>query len=930
MSQFSASSRLHLVREFGRLCCLIALVAISGELWASGFPPIARDDEVIVSPGGTVSVLRNGSTSVLDNDIDFEGDKLSAILRSNVRHGELTLNPDGTFLYRHDGKSVKNDEFKYRAFDGTRQSRDARVRIEIFSTDPIPPEIVGQNDVRVNEDESLNLQLEDLRVVDPDSKFPDDFTIEINDGDNYTRDGSVIKPLPDFNGQLTVLIRVFDSFSFSNFYPLTVDVLAENDVPIVLGEPPDQEAIEQIPFELSLAEFFSDVDEQDTIEFSARGLPASESLRIDSLSGAIVGTPIRIDASNTPYSVVVTATDSAGASASLGFSLIVLAEDRADLSVFATVVMNPVMVGESANWLIDITNKGPADFDTGNLVLNWATSGPTLTITAPEPCVVLNNATRNPSATCTIGQILAGTSLTVELRATQDSDGDNTIIAVAIADDPNLENNSALAASQVIAEFSEGPTQILDSVGSDIAGGDLDGDGLIDFVVVSDETRLFFNNGSRGLTTPGLVLEAGSAATSVALLDWNGDGALDIAISGISRSSATIYVNDGRGSYPDVVQLENSGVGDIHKIAAADFDIDGKSELVLTGSIATAIVTSSGGIDFELERLPIGAGIDITVADLNQDAFPDMLVVESGDRAIAVMLNSGDGSSFNISRLHHGSVGHLSATDMNGDGAADLLIAMDGDDLEAPENRILYQQGDGGFTTGWTFGASVISNILTGDVDGDGRKDIIAVNDAGVHQVYLGDVNGNYALQAEQIVSSGMTKGVLVDFNADGSSDLIMAGVDAIEIHANNGIGRMGLGDRLAPDIALLGEAAITIVAGDPFSDPGATATDDIDGDLSDKIVTTGSVNSTIVGTYTINYRVSDRAGNSSSIQRQVTVIINDGVGGGGGGALGLQTICLLILFVLWGFGRCTGTGYVEYQYRKNSKSGSRLRTMGQ
>ena len=56
-----------------------------------------------------------------------------------------------------------------------------------------------------------------------------------------------------------------------------------------------------------------------------------------------------------------------------------------------------------------------------------------------------------------------------------------------------------------------------------------------------------------------------------------------------------------------------------------------------------------------------------------------------------------------------------------------------------------------------------------------------------------------------------MRRGILADFNSDTSLDLIMVGRDAnvLEIHANNGIGRLGLGDRVAPDLQLLGEATV-------------------------------------------------------------------------------------------------------------------------
>ncbi len=115
-------------------------------------------------------------------------------------------------------------------------------------------------------------------------------------------------------------------------------------------------------------------------------------------------------------------------------------------------------------------------------------------------------------------------------------------------------------------------------------------------------------------------------------------------------------------------------------------------------------------------------------------------------------------------------------------------------------------------------------------------------------------------------------------------------------IHANNGIGRLGLGDRIAPTIQLVGEATISIPAGEPYLDPGATAVDDIDGDISDQIETSDLINPAIVGLQTITYRVSDRAGNMNSVVRTVNVGVNAGKGGSGGG---MTTPTLIILLTM-------------------------------
>ena len=75
-----------------------------------------------------------------------------------------------------------------------------------------------------------------------------------------------------------------------------------------------------------------------------------------------------------------------------------------------------------------------------------------------------------------------------------------------------------------------------------------------------------------------------------------------------------------------------------------------------------------------------------------------------------------------------------------------------------------------------------------------------------------------------------------------------------------------------APVIALIGENPMILNVGDTFTDPGATATDKEDGDLTAKIVTTGTVDTSKAGTYQITYTVTDSAGNKATVVRNVVV----------------------------------------------------------
>ena len=84
-----------------------------------------------------------------------------------------------------------------------------------------------------------------------------------------------------------------------------------------------------------------------------------------------------------------------------------------------------------------------------------------------------------------------------------------------------------------------------------------------------------------------------------------------------------------------------------------------------------------------------------------------------------------------------------------------------------------------------------------------------------------------------------------------------------------------GTGDTEAPVITLVGASSVTVEQGDNYSDAGVTALDSQDGDISNSVVVTGSVDTSKAGTYTLSYNVSDNAGNSAlTITR--TVIVRD------------------------------------------------------
>ena len=79
--------------------------------------------------------------------------------------------------------------------------------------------------------------------------------------------------------------------------------------------------------------------------------------------------------------------------------------------------------------------------------------------------------------------------------------------------------------------------------------------------------------------------------------------------------------------------------------------------------------------------------------------------------------------------------------------------------------------------------------------------------------------------------------------------------------------------DPIPPELNLEGKAVITLEVGQSYTEPGYSANDNCDGDLTEKVVVTGTVDASKVGSYTISYSVLDTYENEATAQRTVNVI---------------------------------------------------------
>ena len=115
-----------------------------------------------------------------------------------------------------------------------------------------------------------------------------------------------------------------------------------------------------------------------------------------------------------------------------------------------------------------------------------------------------------------------------------------------------------------------------------------------------------------------------------------------------------------------------------------------------------------------------------------------------------------------------------------------------------------------------------------------------------------------------------------------GSVNTAVAGTYTITWTATDALGNVGTVNRtvivqdatqdtVPPVVTLNGDNPMYLFEGTPFTDPGATATDDVDGSVN--VTVSGTVDANKAGTYTLTYSATDAAGNVGRASRTVNVV---------------------------------------------------------
>ena len=202
-----------------------------------------------------------------------------------------------------------------------------------------------------------------------------------------------------------------------------------------------------------------------------------------------------------------------------------------------------------------------------------------------------------------------------------------------------------------------------------IDSGDIDGDGDIDIIATGKDSpaseyyiqwfrnggELWFTHDNEKLTfSDGLSLEFESTQInnpkSLSLGDADQDGDLDLAVASSSDGNFSLFINDGNGSFSNLVSIYKESDGQAQGVKFVDLNNDSKLDLVITtknaSKLGVILQSSAGGGVFLAPSFFFNSSFYINahdVGDIDRDGDLDIVTAASADSNIRWFENDGSG-----------------------------------------------------------------------------------------------------------------------------------------------------------------------------------------------------------------------------------------------------------------------------------------------
>jgi sugar lactone lactonase YvrE len=323
--------------------------------------------------------------------------------------------------------------------------------------------------------------------------------------------------------------------------------------------------------------------------------------------------------------------------------------------------------------------------------------------------------------------------------------------------------------------------------------GDFNGDGIPDVAAIAGPPQqpvvIFLGDANGSYTmAPSLSFDA-YALNSMVVADFNSDGIQDLAVVNGDSNVVTVFLGNGDGTFNLVATSSPVAVGST-KEAVGDFNRDGIPDLVVTSYQSSSVTILLGNGDGTFTATPTspvaGASPNAVVSgDFNQDGKVDLAISDLYDDAVAILLGNGDGTFAAATSVHSGSQGSpVAAADFNGDGKLDLAVGVSGAGGIGDSVIILSGNGDGTFSSapaGPVAVSNFIASINVGDFNADGLPDLAVTDDtSGILTVFLANGSGAFTAFSQSLLSNPyfVLSCAVGDIDGDGRSDLVIGNDD--------------------------------------------------------------------------------------------------------------------------------------------------------